>query len=397
MWQYRKFMRKSLLIFAVGCVLALLAGISEMGKEVLHNGRILYRNTSGEGEQTIRLSAESENGELAEAELTVQANRYSEAELQILYEKLLMELPDRMLNDNASFQEITQDLYLPGQLKGYPFTLSWQSSAPGILTEEGEILAGVSSSVTDIILTLTVTCEEFEEKQTFALRVRPDLMKESYQDAVNRLVCEAEEQSRDDEKIVLPDEINGEKITWREKKEKKGLSIFFLSILAAVLAFVAGIRARKKRQEQILLQMEEEYGTVVNKLTLYLGAGLSILHAWEKTAAEGAKRNPVYEQMRYTAREIQSGVPEAEAYENFGKRMCQKNYIRLTALLTQSLQKGNQQLFMLLKREVLSLSEERTAMSRKKGEEASTGLLFPMMLMLGMTMVLLMFPAFLSL
>ena len=94
--------------------------------------------------------------------------------------------------------------------------------------------------------------------------------------------------------------------------------------------------------------------------------------------------------MLYASREIEGGVSEAAAFENFGKRVGQKHYVKLTALLTQSLQKGNTQLFNTLRQEVTALSEERSAASRRKGEEASTRLLFPMMLMLAMTMVLIM-------
>ena len=111
---------------------------------------------------------------------------------------------------------------------------------------------------------------------------------------------------------------------------------------------------------------------------------------------QGYGKNPVYEEMLYASREIEGGVSEAAAFENFGKRVGQKHYVKLTALLTQSLQKGNTQLFNTLRQEVTALSEERSAASRRKGEEASTRLLFPMMLMLAMTMVLIMYPAFLA-
>lgn len=103
-----------------------------------------------------------------------------------------------------------------------------------------------------------------------------------------------------------------------------------------------------------------------------------------------------YEEMLYTCYEMQSGVAEGEAYERFGKRCALQPYTRLTGLLNQSLKKGNGALLSDLQKEAADAQEERRSLARKKGEEAGTKLLLPMMMMLGIVMVLIMVPAFLS-
>ncbi|MDY4820792.1 MAG: immunoglobulin-like domain-containing protein [Lachnospiraceae bacterium] len=379
------------LMVAAGCLISLLLMIQDGEKEVLRDGRYIYRNEAGKGEQTVWLSAESEDGKLAETELRIQENRYSEAELSVLYEKLLKELPEIVLGDNASWDRVSEDLYLPERMSAYPFTLTWSSDNPQILSESGTLLRQSSVSVS---LTLTVSYYSFERVVNFPVTVaeKPP----EYEEVVERTAEQAEEASRGENVITLPEEINGEKVVWKTKRKGGNLWAAGLGIGAALFYWFGTEWQQKKEREKKIAVMEEEYPAIVNKLTLYLGAGLSIGNSWKKIAEKGYGKNPVYEEMLYASREIEGGVSEAAAFENFGKRVGQKHYVKLTALLTQSLQKGNTQLFNTLRQEVTALSEERSASSRRKGEEASTRLLFPMMLMLAMTMVLIMYPAFLA-
>ncbi len=379
------------LMVAAGCLISLLLMIQDGEKEVLRDGRYIYRNEAGKGEQTVWLSAESEDGKLAETELRIQENRYSEAELSVLYEKLLKELPEIVLGDNASWDRVSEDLYLPERMSAYPFTLTWSSDNPQILSESGTLLRQSSVSVR---LTLTVSYYSFEKVVNFPVTVEEKLPE--YEEVVERTAEQAEEASRGENVITLPEEINGEKVVWKTKRKGGNLWAAGLGTGAALFYWFGTEWQQKKEREKKIAVMEEEYPAIVNKLTLYLGAGLSIGNSWKKIAEKGYGKNPVYEEMLYASREIEGGVSEAAAFENFGKRVGQKHYVKLTALLTQSLQKGNTQLFNTLRQEVTALSEERSAASRRKGEEASTRLLFPMMLMLAMTMVLIMYPAFLA-
>ena len=108
------------------------------------------------------------------------------------------------------------------------------------------------------------------------------------------------------------------------------------------------------------------------------------------------EKSYVYEEMLFACYEMQSGVVERKAYERFGRRLGLQPYTRLVGFLNQSLQKGNAALLKDLQKEAEEAQEERRNQARKKGEEAGTKLLIPMMLMLGIVMVLVMLPAFLS-
>ena len=61
-----------------------------------------------------------------------------------------------------------------------------------------------------------------------------------------------------------------------------------------------------------------------------------------------------------------------------------------------NLRKGNSELFNQLEEESNKAFEERLAAVRKKGEEAGTKLLMPMILMLIIVMVVIMIPAYMT-
>jgi hypothetical protein len=70
--------------------------------------------------------------------------------------------------------------------------------------------------------------------------------------------------------------------------------------------------------------------------------------------------------------------------------------VRLCTLLQQNLKKGNAAILDRLREEADRASRERLQNSRKLGEEASTKLLIPMVLMLLVIMIIIIIPAFSS-
>ena len=75
---------------------------------------------------------------------------------------------------------------------------------------------------------------------------------------------------------------------------------------------------------------------------------------------------------------------------NCEERSCR----RLGFLLSVNLRKGNRQLLSCLEEEIRDTRQELQKKIRKKGEEASTKLLFPMILYLIIVMILVIYPAY---
>lgn len=73
-----------------------------------------------------------------------------------------------------------------------------------------------------------------------------------------------------------------------------------------------------------------------------------------------------------------------------------QKYRKFSSYLVQNLKKGNRKLCNLLEQEAMDAFVERKNMAQQIGEEVGTKLLFPMLLMLGIVIVIIMVPAMIS-
>lgn len=142
----------------------------------------------------------------------------------------------------------------------------------------------------------------------------------------------------------------------------------------------------------------------MSKLTILLGAGMTLFSAWNKITTNYSNKrknntipiHPLYEEMLITCHEIESGVGEARAYESLWRAVWIASLPEIFSLLVQ-ISKRTRGLVQLLEEEVSDAFEERKNLAKKSGEEAGTKMLFPMMMMFGIIIVIIMVPAFLSL
>ena len=131
---------------------------------------------------------------------------------------------------------------------------------------------------------------------------------------------------------------------------------------------------------------------------------MTVFAAWRRITANYEEKcrqmsgaeHPLYEEMKLTCREVDSGVSEMRAIERFGERVGLHRYRKFCSLITQNLQKGTRGLGQLLECEAADAFEERKNLAKKYGEEAGTKLLLPMLLMFGIVVVIIMVPAMMS-
>ena len=153
-------------------------------------------------------------------------------------------------------------------------------------------------------------------------------------------------------------------------------------------------KVRERREEMMI-----DYTEIVSKLSLLYEAGSSILKAWEKIVSDQEKKGReryAYKEMKLALEKIKSGVRERDAYAEFGKRCGLHPYIKLGNILEQNLSKGTKGMKLLLKQETTDAFEERKRNARKKGEEAGTKLLVPMILMMILVIVIIAVPALMA-
>lgn len=404
---YVQKIKRLLLFLYLGAALAFCIHMSSLTTGSLMQENCISKKEYGEGEQQIYVRLETMDGRhTEEMQLVIDERVYTPEELDAFYEKAVSQLEKIILADNAGTEEVKSSLYLPDALPGYPFDLEWESSDCFLMSHTGAIQKEKMDTAGEAVtLTCHLSYRDWErDYQLPLLLLQPDQTEEErWREQVEQTLTQSREKQLYEASYTLPQEIGGRKVSWKEQIQDYSISLFVLLLVTGCGVYFLQDRDLHKKLEERNQQMLSEYPALVNRLTLYLGAGMTVKAAWNKIALDyraGRKKEQekhyTYEEMLLAGYEMQSGVSESRAYEHFGKRCGLQPYTRLVGLLNQSLKKGNAELLKDLQKEAADAQEERRSQARKKGEEAGTKLLMPMMMMLGIVMVLIMIPAFLS-
>lgn len=395
-----------LMICLAGTVLGVIASVKTQSNLSLQQNGSIARGTFEEEAKEIELTASFENGGESSFRVCVETRQLTESELDKLMESFEIQLPDLIQGENISLQEVSTDLRLEESYSGYPFVVEWSSSRPELIGDTGKVYK--SEETEEVVLTARILYEENREwhrQQEMIVCVVPLPMsdEEKLRQEMEQMLVAEEQASRLEEQWVLPESFQGKSIRWRQTVKDYSLLIWLGALFVAVLVFFFADKDVHDNLEIKRRQMKREYPDVVQKLALYLGAGMTVRAAFQKIAGNyeqdrkfGKVQVAIYEEMVYACRELQAGVSEGRVYEHFGKRVGLQEYVRLSTLLMQNLKKGNRTLLQRLKEEADKACIEQLQNTRRLGEEASTKLLLPMMLMLVVVMVLIMVPAFSS-
>ncbi|MBQ7954719.1 MAG: hypothetical protein IJ282_03130 [Lachnospiraceae bacterium] len=359
----------------------------------------LSRNEYGEGSRYVSIVGYGPAGMTVEKELEIQEREYSKEEILILYQEILLYLEKNILGNNQSLQMIDSSLELPEEVKGFPFQISWNSSDKNIIGNDGKLQDFYREEKAELRISAKFEYDNFEQIQSWDVTVLPSVWtkEQIWNHYVEKELQQSDEETMQSDRWILPEEVEGQKVTWQAEPQNHQTKVLILTLLCAVLVVWGRNNDLCRKIKQRNEKLEQEYCQVVTKLVLYLGAGMTIRSAWKRTTGtlEKSGRDRVaVKEMKMTCREMESGLYESACYENFGKRCGRQEYIRLGTLLSQNLRKGSNELLGRLREERKLSGENRKHLIKRKGEEAATKLLGPMMLLLGMTMVLIMLPAF---
>ncbi|MGI6588681.1 MAG: type II secretion system F family protein [Peptococcia bacterium] len=173
------------------------------------------------------------------------------------------------------------------------------------------------------------------------------------------------------------------------------MGVFCLVVLFAVF-FAPDYEIKKKIAKRNLL-MRLDFPDFLNKLTLLLNAGMTFIKAWERIVLNNQKRTPFYEEVETVIQDIQRGKSETQALEDFARRCRVPEITRFIAVVLQNMKKGSAELVPVLRLQANECWEMRKNAAKRLGEEASTKLLLPMMLMFIAILLIAAAPAILAL
>ena len=148
--------------------------------------------------------------------------------------------------------------------------------------------------------------------------------------------------------------------------------------------------------EKRRLSIQMEFPEFVNKLTLLVNAGMTISKAWEKIISENKRDHILYDEMQYALAEIRAGKPEGVAYEEFARRCHVKEVTKFVSVIVMNLKRGGAEVVPVLRQQGNECWEMRKNAARQMGEQASTKILIPMMIMFMGIVLIVATPAVLS-
>ena len=194
--------------------------------------------------------------------------------------------------------------------------------------------------------------------------------------------------------------IAGMAVSFAAGDRQRGLVLLLLGAAAGAALLYLPAQEERQQKEKRLRALQADYAGMVTRLGLYMTAGLSLRSSWERTVRDyredreaGGAEKLVYEEMEITRREIMGGVFEDRAYANFGRRCAAPEYLRLGSLLETYVQQGNRELFQALEHEAANALSGDLMRVKKRGEQAGTLLLIPILMLFALTLVLVTAPA----
>ncbi|SFK83293.1 type II secretion system protein F (GspF) [Salinicoccus halodurans] len=148
----------------------------------------------------------------------------------------------------------------------------------------------------------------------------------------------------------------------------------------------------KKRKESILLELPE----FTNKLILLVNAGETVQGAINKSVQQNINRiydSPLYYELNEAMNKLQSNSSFQDAMKDFSQRCGIQEVSVLTTTIMMNYRKGGKQLAESLKDLSKSLWDKRKTLTRIKGEEASSKLIFPMIFVFAAVLLVIIYPA----
>lgn len=392
----------ALFLFLVFDALAFFSTLKEADSNYLMGGKYIGRPAAKEEDVNISLIAvlKDISGRIFQKEIDVQVSKqsYSAKEAEEEFNKAITYLDEVTLGNNTSADLIYSSLVLKEKIPDSHIKVSWTSSDTKLLENDGTVHNEELKKETLIQVTAVLTLEDRSASYSRAYVICPRIFTEE-ELALQELEQELKiaDENNIEPELTLPEELKNYKIAWLEKKNSEGIKLFLLGVAAAFLSIPltnmeVSSKAEKRKKELLI-----DYPELINKFMMLVNAGMSVSNAWKKLAADykrkGGTKKYAYEELALTAKELQMGISESKAYEEFGRRVKLIPYLRFAALLSQNISKGSPDFISKLEEEALKAFEERKERAKKAGEEAGTKLLIPMMGMLVMVIIIILLPA----
>ena len=388
-----------------GC-LGFVICMTQSSRQMVQDGK-LQRNEVGGSTKSQELQLDAE-GILEDYSylVEVQAQRMQGEALEQLFDDAVKEAENVFLGENLSLDCINRDVVLPKKLQDGQIRAKWEFDSKNAINADGELKDQIAEDGELVMVSLTMHYDEQAREHTFGCYVYPKKQKpvEQLFADLKEYFEQEQEESKNSEYLRLPVQLSGRQLKWSQKEDHTYQIILMLGFAAAAAVYIQEAMREQRKEQARKEQLLKQYPDMVSKISLLLGAGMTLSSAWERIVLNYQHRleqkhgetQEVYEQMLVAYREMQDGIGELKVYERFGDRCGTPQYRKFSMLVVQNLRKGSSGLRQSLEKEVSDAFALRKNLAKKAGEEAGTKILIPMMLMLCIVMVIILVPAFLT-
>ncbi len=395
---------KIILILAGSVMLSMAVGFSRNMQDNRITG--ISRPEAGQTKEVQINAYTSEGEDPYPVNVKLSSRSYTDEEITELLEKADMELEETVKGSNPDLEHVSTKLELKNTYAGGLVKAEWSSSDYETVSFDG-----------------TVSNEDFDEDESryVALPVRLS-MGERFKDSIvevtvtapvqdetgryvkeiKNAIDEQDAKHSGDDTVPLPEAVEGREIYFKTKDEEISPLIFIpMGIAGAVCVWFYEKQKLQRLERERCDALSGDYAALSSKLSLLCGAGMTVFAAW-RNVAEGylkdrkaglARKRESYEKMNEALEMMNNGMSETEAYTRFGEACGVREYKKLGAYLSEYVKKGTGDLKKLLQNEARESFVRQKASVKVRAEEAGTRLLFPMMLMLGVVMAIVLLPA----
>lgn len=386
-------------------IFLVICGILERPPD-LENYLVVREDVRGT-ERTVNLKASIENSDDTQIiALTVAPRRYTEKEWQKLLNDIKAYIDICLPGENESLQLVSQSLCFPDTYPGENITIEWQPEDYNLIHQDGALgdltmyQLPIQTAVTAVI-----RYGNYEESYRKNIKIIQPVSTEAERlhDRLAAAVEAADRQNAEQLQFELPQEIDGRRIVWSYDWSSALPGLAVLLTIGLICLMLYPERRLKRQLEERNLQLLYDYPGFVHRMVLMLGAGMTprrsleqLLRDYEKAGIEARKNNYLYKELKYTSLQMQAGVPEVQAYMDFGRRTESSQYMKFCQLLVQLIRRGSKGMQEMMTAEACEAQKQRRDMARRLGETAGTKLLLPMMMLLVVVLFIVMVPAFLS-
>ena len=163
-------------------------------------------------------------------------------------------------------------------------------------------------------------------------------------------------------------------------------------ILGIILAYASFLDIKKQtdeRHNKISMSMPD----LTNKIIILMGAGLTLRACLERISNEMSGDGPLYDELRYSVAMMEAGSSSEAALDHLVVKCNTPEMRRFVSVVTQNMHRGGSELLQALAEIGKEQWDSRKAAANRMAQEATTKMLFPMMLMLVSVIILSVAPA----